>query len=76
MKINIVVFREDGEFCNDTVVEVPSDIPYWHDEFKKIVRDNNPEDIGEGYIMTDDLNNDDPFYYCKLWKYDDIMSCL
>lgn len=74
MKIKITVFRENGEYYTDETVESLIDIPMWDDKFKEFIKENNPADIGEGYILTDNIDDTKKFYHCNLWKYNDIMG--
>lgn len=69
MKIEITVYKNSGEWYTSEVVESAIDIPIWKDEFKQFIKDNNPANIGEGFISTRTIGDG---FHEALWRYNEI----
>lgn len=69
MKIEITVYKESGKWYTSDIVESATDIPLWKDEFKQFIKDNNPADIGKGFIAT---RNVEDGFHSFLWRYEDL----
>ena len=69
MEIEITVFKESGKWYTSAIAKSDTDIPIWKDEFKQFIKNNNPADIKEGFIVTRDIGNG---FHSALWMYNDI----
>lgn len=71
MKIKITVYKASGKYYTDEIVENIEDIPMFKLEFNKFVRDNIPAKIGEGYIVVEDMSDNQSFHQ-GLYKYNEL----
>lgn len=72
MEIMITVFKESGKYYYESIVRVDKNIPiYEKEEFKKFIRENNPANIGEGFIVTKDMGTD---FHTALWRYEEVYN--
>lgn len=69
MEIEIIVYKNSGKWYTSEVVNSDIEIPMFKDEFKQFIKDNNPANIGEGFIVTKDLGNG---FHDALWRYEEI----
>lgn len=75
MKVEIIVYKASGKWYTSDVVEVENDIPYWSDEFKEFIRNHNPANIGEGFIVTNDVDSGEyTGFHNALWLYSEIYK--
>ena len=73
MKIKITVFESSGKYYTESIIECLDDIPMWETKFEEFIKENNPANIGEGFILTEDLCDQNQYFHTALWKYEDIM---
>lgn len=73
LKINILVFKENGKFYSNAEVEHPADIKLWSDEFKPFIRDNLPADLEEGYVVVVDQEGGEGFH-TALYKSNELRN--
>lgn len=69
MKIEITVYKNSGKWYTSEIVENDVDIPMWDEKFKEFIRDNNPADLGNGFIATRTIGDG---FHNALWKYSEI----
>lgn len=69
MKIEITVYKESGKWYTSEIVDVDENISMYQEDFKQFIRDNNPANIGEGFITTKDLGDG---FHDALWKYNEL----
>lgn len=72
MEIEILVFKESGKWYASQTVKNDIDIPLFKDEFKEFIKKNLPANIGEGYIVVLDGNNNSSFHM-RHYKYSDLF---
>lgn len=72
MKIEITVFKNSGKYYTSEIAKSDNDIPIYDDNFKKFIRDNIPANLGSGFIMTNDVENNQSFHIA-LWRYDEVF---
>ena len=46
----------------------------YKDEFIQFIKDHNPTNIGEGYIITKDTDRFDTGFHIALWTYNEIYK--
>lgn len=51
------------------IIEIDNNIPMWDEEFKQFIKDNNPANIGEGFISTKDIGDG---FHDALWRYNEL----
>lgn len=72
MIIEIIVYKNSGKFYTSEVIESDIDIPFYKTEkFKEFIRNNNPANIGEGFIVTQDNGTG---FHDALWRYEEIYN--
>ena len=69
MKIEITVYKESGKWYISEIIEIDNNIPMWDEEFKQFIKDNNPANIGEGFITTKDIGDG---FHNALWRYNEL----
>lgn len=69
MRIEIIVYKSSGKWYTSEIIESDIEIPMYEDEFKQFIKDNNPADIREGFIVTKDLGDG---FHDALWRYNEI----
>lgn len=75
MEIEIIVFKNSGKYYTSETVYSEQDIPMYKDEeFKQFIRDHNPANIGEGYIITKDTDRFNTGFHIALWRYNEIYK--
>lgn len=72
MEIEITVYKESGKYYYSSIVKVEKNIPiYEREDFMKFLRENNPANIGEGFIVTNDVGTD---FHTALWRYEEVYN--
>ena len=74
MEIEIIVFKNSGKYYTSETVYFEQDIPMYKEEFKQFIKDHNPANIGEGYIITKDTDRFDTGFHIALWTYNEIYK--
>ena len=74
MEIEIIVFKNSGKYYTSEIVHTEKDIPIWTEEFKQFIKDHNPANIGEGYIITKDADRFVTGFHVRLWTYNEIYK--
>lgn len=69
MEIEITVYKENGKWYTSEIVKSDVNIPLWSDDFIKFIKDNNPADIGGGFIATRTVGDG---YHNFLWRYEEL----
>lgn len=73
MELRITVYKNSGKFYTDEVVKNDKDIYLWKEEFKDFIRANIPARVSGGYVVVEDLNDNQSFHNV-LYKYDELMG--
>lgn len=73
VKIKIAIYKQSGKFYTDDVVESKKDIPMWEEGFKEFIRNNLPVNIGEGYIIVEDAEDNTSFHNA-LYRFEDLFE--
>ena len=74
MEIEIIVFKNSGKYYTSDTVYSEQDIPIWSEEFKQFIKDYNPANIGEGFILTKDTDKFNTGFHIALWRYNEIYK--
>lgn len=79
MKIEIIVFKDNGKFYADGIAECEADIPLWEDEFRRFVAANLPALLNEGFVIVRDSPDADrsvQSFHIALYRCAEIMPFL
>lgn len=71
MDIDIIVFKSNGKYYTSETIHSEEDIWLFKDEFIQFIKDNNPANIGEGFIVVRDAKDNQSFHFA-LYKYNEI----
>lgn len=74
MEIEIIVFKNSGKYYTSEIVCTERDISIWTEEFKQFIKDHNPANIGEGFILTKDTDRFNTGFHIALWTYNEIYK--
>jgi len=75
MKIKITVFKPSGKYYTHEIIEHKEDIFLFKDEFKQLIRDNLPANLGNGYVLVQDAEDEDDgqTFHIALYTYEDLF---
>lgn len=71
MKIRITVYKDSGKYYTDGIAESEKDIWMWEDKFMEFVKNNLPARIGEGFVVVEDVLDDQSFHQA-LYRYNEF----
>lgn len=74
MKTEIIVFKNSGKYYTSETVYSEQDIPMYKDEFIQFIKDHNPANIKEGFILTKDTDKFNTGFHIALWRYNEIYK--
>ena len=74
MEIEIIVFKDSGKYYTSEIVCTERDISIWTEEFKQFIKDHNPANIKEGFILTKDTDRFNTGFHIALWTYNEIYK--
>lgn len=72
MKLMITVFKESGKFYANNEVESNQDIALFQPEFKDFIKNNLPAKIEDGFVIVQDMPNENQGFHIKLYRMSEL----
>lgn len=77
MNIKISVYKASGKWYASEIVPIEKDKHIFTEEFQRFIRDNVPANIGEGFIVVDDVDDDEDSssdFHNVLYRYGELFT--
>lgn len=73
IKLKINSYKSSGKWYGEQIIELEKDIPIWDDKFKKMLTNNISCACYDGFIVVDDMEDNQTFHKVLYPAYDIIM---
>lgn len=73
MELRITIYKGSGKYYTDEIVKNEEDLHIWTEEYKEFLRKNLPTTYSNGYIVVEDIGENQSFHNA-LYKYEDLFK--